>query len=122
MKNNMKLIMENWRKSQKVLNENESTVTYSVDIDADLVDDPGKIDKYVEISLPSGEPKHFVEIVKDLVGKELYSAVEDERFVFSLDPWGPTLPAAVLNIMQNGPIRFFIEEWARLNGYSVAAV
>jgi hypothetical protein len=125
MKNNMKLIMENWRKSQKLLNENEGVVKYYVSDDAEYADDAEDIDKYVEIGLPSGEAKSFLEIVTELVGKTLVAddEIDDEgepiieEFVFSLDSWGPTPIKATIDILRNGSPRFFIEEWARLNGY-----
>jgi hypothetical protein len=126
MKNNMKLIMENWRKSQKLLNENEGVVKYYVSEDKEYADDAEDIDKYVEIGLPSGEAKSFLEIVTELIGKTLVTQdeIDDEgepiieELVFSLDPWGPTPIDATIEILRRGSPRFFIEEWARLNGYN----
>ena len=108
----------------KVLNEDEGKGAVKYDIDDYRIT--------AKISLPTGEPLSFAQVIEDLQGQELTSAEsadEDgnpiiETWPFTLDNWktdpDDSLHEIAYNIIKGGQADFHIEQWAKLKGYDGA--
>ena len=104
------LITESWR---KFLKEDEGVVTYNISRDA--LDNREPLESAVQITLPSGEPVSLTTVVQGLDGQELVDPDDGEKFVFSLDVWeGEDLEDKAYDVASNGPVDWYIEEWAKL--------
>jgi hypothetical protein len=112
-----------------VLNEGENIVTYKI---TDHFRQEGlTVDEAAEIKLPSGEPVFFLNIVKELSGQTFESDEGEwddetgefipETFTFTLGAYeGDTEEEQALDVLESGQGPFYIDEWAKKNGFAAA--
>ena len=116
---------------ESVLNEGENIVTYKI---TDYFGQEGlTVDDAAEIKLPSGEPVFFLNIVKELNGQTFTDPDEGEwddegewrpsgeTFTFTLGAYeGDTEEEQALDVLAGGQGPFYIDEWAKKNGFAGA--